>query len=119
MAHLHSVYDSDMHFSIDTITRAIRNESQKNKLVQHDHNSERFTFELPRYIEEHDMSLCNRVEVHYLNVGAREERYAGAYEVADLAISPDDNTIVIGSWLVSANATQHSELLDQICMHCG
>lgn len=112
MAHLHSVYDSDMHFSIDPITRLIRNESSKNKLVQHDHNSERFTFELPRYIEEHDMSLCNRVEVHYLNVGADGEKYAGAYEVNDHQISPDDNSVVIGSWLISANATQFEGTLN-------
>lgn len=105
MAHLHSVYDSDTHFSIDPITRAIRNESTKNSLVQYDHNSERFTFELPRYIDGHDMTLCNRVEVHFLNIGVGE-RECGVYEVDDWQISPDDNTIVICSWLISANATQ-------------
>ncbi len=106
MAHLHSVYDSDRHFSIDAITRAIRNESEKNSLVQYDHNSERFTFELPRYVEEHDMALCNRVEIHYINIGAGGEQNASVYEVSDWQISPDDNGVVICSWLISANATQ-------------
>lgn len=107
MAHLHSVYDSDMHFSIDPTTRVIRNESEKNSLVQYDHDSERFTFELPRYIEDHDMSLCNCVEVHYLN-GASQ----GVYAVDDLQISPADNSIVICSWLISANATQFAGALN-------
>ena len=106
MAHLHSVYDSDMHFSISPITRAIRNESDKKSLVQYDHKSERFTFELPRYVEEHDMSLCNRVEIHYINIGSGKEQNEDVYEVDDLQISPDDNGVVICSWLVSANATQ-------------
>ena len=52
------------------------------------------------------MSLCNRVEVHYLNVGTDGEQIKGVYEVNDIATSPDDESMVICSWLVSANTTQ-------------
>lgn len=102
MAHLHSIYDGDMHFKIDAITRTIKNVSAtKTTVIQYDHNSERFTFELPRYIEGHDMSNCNSVEVHYVN-GENN----GIYLVDDLQVSPDDEEVVICSWLLSQNVTQ-------------
>lgn len=109
MEHKHGVYDSDARFSINSTTRQIKNESsRKTTLMQNDHNSERFTFELPRYIESHDMSLCNQVEVHYLNSSAKdkEEFRKGLYTVDDLQISPDDPEKVVCSWLISQNATQ-------------
>lgn len=108
MGHKHGVYDSDTHFSINPVTRQIRNEtSRKTTLIQGDHNSERFTFELPRQIEGHDMSVCNKVEVHYLNVSTNgKEKVSGLYTVDDLQISPDDEDVVICSWLISNNATQ-------------
>lgn len=63
---VHNVYATDTHSSINPVTRAIKNASSKKAtLMQNDHNSERFTFELPRYIEGYDMSLCNETEVHY------------------------------------------------------
>lgn len=102
MAHIHSVYDSDSHFKIDPITRMITNmSSQKVTLVQYDHNSERFTFELPRYVEFHDMSTCNLVQVHYSN-GENMD----VYLVEDLQISPASEDVVTCSWLISQNATQ-------------
>ena len=109
MAHLHSIYDSDKHFMIDTISRTIKNNStSKTTLIQYDHNSERFTFEMPRYIEGHDMSLCNSIEVHYINIdGSTKEQNSGIYLVEDLQISPDDENIVIFSWLISQNATAY------------
>ena len=58
MTHGHNVEDTYSRFIINPITRAIRNESSKKvSLIQLDHNSARFTFECPRYIEEHDYSL--------------------------------------------------------------
>ena len=108
MGHKHSVYDSDLHFAINPITRGITNmSSQKTTLIQYDHNSERFTFEIPRYIEGHDMSLCNVVEIHYLNIDAvTKEQNEGIYSVEDLQISPDADDVVILSWLISQNATK-------------
>lgn len=120
MAHLHSVYDTDVHFSIDAVSRAIKNEApKKTTVVQRDHNSERFTFELPRYIEGHDMSECNKVEVHYLNVGSSAgEKTAGVYEVEDLQVAPDDENIVICTWLLSGNATQFAGQLSFLLRFC-
>lgn len=87
---------------------------EKAFVVQHDHNSERITFEVPRYVEEHDLSLCNVVQIHYLNVeaGRKDRYYAGIYEVDDMQISPDDDGVVICSWLVSGSATQYAGSLN-------
>ena len=108
MAHIHGVFDSDAHFSVDPITKTLKNESsQKTTVIQKDHNSERFTFEIPRMIEGHDMSLCNDVKVHYINIDAStKQENKGVYAVDDLQISPEDDQVVICSWLVSGNATQ-------------
>lgn len=117
MAHLHNVYDSDSHFVIDAVTRNITNESSKKTMVmQYDHNSERFTFELPRIVEGHDMSLCDRIEVHYLNIDAsdKSKKITGIYEVDDLQISPDDKNTVVFSWLLSQNVTQYAGSLSFI-----
>lgn len=105
----HSVYDSDTHFSIDPTTKKIKNESTtKTGLVQYDHNSERFTFEMPRIIEGHDMSQCDIVEVHYINIDTQTKTEShGYYEIEDLQISAEDETIVIFSWLISQHATQY------------
>ena len=108
MAHKHSVYDSDTHFSINPLTRALKNESStKNSVIQHDHNSERVTFEIPRYFEDHDMSQCNVVQVHYINIDSQTgEKNVGIYTVDDLQVFPDDEKTVVLSWLISHNATK-------------
>lgn len=108
MAHIHSVYDTDTHFVINAITRTMKNASStKTMVVQHDHDSERFTFELPRYIEGHDMTTCNVVQVHYINIDSiTKEQNPGLYEVDDLQISPAGDDVVICSWLISGNATK-------------
>jgi hypothetical protein len=114
MRHIHSIYDTDQHFIIDPISRGITSESDKVTLIQNDHNSERFTFELPRYIEGHDMSLTDKVEVHYNNIDGSNKRTFNAdiYEVADLQISPDSDDVVICSWLISKNATTYAGTLN-------
>ena len=74
MEHKHGVFDSDTLFSINSTTRQVKADpSHKTTLMQNDHNSERFTFELPRYIEQHDMAECNQVEIHYLNSSSRDK----------------------------------------------
>ena len=115
MAHKHSVYDTDAHFSINPFTRAIKNEStSKVAVIQHDHNSERFTFEIPRLVDGHDMSVCDRVEVHYINMDSanKDNISADIYEVDDLQVSPDDRNYVICSWLLSRNATKYAGSLN-------
>lgn len=108
MAHKHSVYDTSLHFIIDGNTRLVKNSTEaKVTLVQYDHNSERITFELPRYIDGHDMSLCTNAQVHYINIERKTNRESvGIYECDDLQIAPDDENVVICSWLISKNATR-------------
>lgn len=113
MAHLHSIYDTDKHFKINPITRNITSESPKKTLMQYDHNSERFTFEIPRFIEGHDMSLSDSVRIHYINIGQTStDHQPGVYEVDDVQISPDSDDIVIFSWLISRNCTQFNGTLN-------
>lgn len=113
MAHLHSIYDTDKHFKIDPITRNITSESPKMTLMQYDHNSERFTFEIPRFIEGHDMSISDTVRIHYINIGPTStDRQPGVYEVDDVQISPDSDDVVIFSWLISRNCTQFNGTLN-------
>lgn len=108
MSHKDIIYDSDPHFKINAITRKISNESStKTALIQNDHNSERFSFEMDRFIEGHDMMECNRVEVHYNNNGNED-----VYEVDDLQISQNDENTIVFSWLLSNNATQSDGRLD-------
>ena len=107
MSHNDLIIDSDAHFTIDAITRQIKNTaSAKVTVIQYDHNSERFTFSLPRFIEGHDMLEVDKAEVHYINIAAGgSEQKAGLYEITDLRSDPEDESKVIGSWLLSQNAT--------------
>lgn len=110
-AHEHDVNDTDKHFIIDPISRQISCVSGERKtVIQYDHNSERFTFELPRYIEDHDMLLCNLVELHFINANgsAAAEANAGKYVVSDLRTSLDDENVLACSWLISRSATQYA-----------
>lgn len=106
--HLHEVRDTDTHFKIDAITRTITNFNEvKNTLFVGDHESEIFTFEMPRYTDGHDMSLCDVVQIHYLNQGAGNSSVPGIYEVDDLDVVEDsEEETIIFSWKISRNATQ-------------
>lgn len=101
MSHTDIIYDSDPHFTISPITRQIKNESSsKTTLVQGDHKSERFSFEMPRIIEGHDMAECNRIEIHYINSGISGESHKGIYDATDMHIHPEDSEKVVFSWLL-------------------
>lgn len=109
-----SVKDADSHFTIDTITRDILNQSGKTELARGDHNSERITFECDRYIDGHDMFLCNVVSVHYFSANT-----PGLYDVDDLAIVSGDESKVSFTWLVSSNVTQNvGKILFAISFRC-
>lgn len=111
---MHLIYDFDTHFKIDPITRRITNESSsKSILMQYDHNSERFTFEVPKTIEGHNVMDCTKVEIHYINLdgGNVNNRMTGVYEVDDLTLSGDN---VSFSWLISSNATNYAGKLNFI-----
>jgi hypothetical protein len=53
------------------------------------------------------MSLCDKVEIHYINAGTGNSRSSGIYPADDLQISADDENTVTFSWLISQSATQH------------
>lgn len=110
MGHIHDVYDTNRHFAIDPVTRTITYaESDKLILIQNDHNSERYTFEIPKMIEGHDMSKCDKVEIHYLNSDVSATNKApGVYQAEDVQVVEDT---VVFSWLISRNATKYSGFL--------
>lgn len=122
MSHTHGVYDTDARFVINPVTRQIKNESsKKTTLIQFDHNSERFTFEVPRHIEGHDMSICNKVDIHYINVDAKtKQEFKGVYFVDDLRIADDadDADVVICSWLIDGGATRLVGKLSFVVRFC-
>ena len=107
MSHSHNIYDTDKHFIIDPNTRNITALSDKLTLIQYDHNCERYTFEVPRTIEGHDMSNCDSVEIHFDNISKdRKTTNHDFYTVVDLKVPEEDSTIVVFSWLISEAATQ-------------
>lgn len=111
--HSSIIVDADPHFIIDATTRKISNpDNKKAYLVQYDHNSERFSFEIDRYIEGHDILLCNRIQVHSINTsGSNRSRHIGLYEITDLAVHPTDDKKACFTWLISENATHYDGTL--------
>lgn len=108
------IVDADNNsFHIDITTRAITNtENKKTSLIQYDHNSERFSFDIARYIEGHDLQLCNRVQIHYLNIaGTSRTKTPGVYPVTDLHVDPDNENKMCFTWLISGNATHYEGAL--------
>ena len=109
--HNHPVTDGDnKHFVIDPVTRSITNNTSKLTLTQKDHNSERYTFEIPQDVEGHDMSLCNKIEIHFVNIDSKtREKKIGIYEVDDVQKAISEETgekILTFTWLVSGAATE-------------
>ena len=106
MSHEKVVIDTNPSFKIDILTREIINPTNKNVIMQFDHNSERFSFEMPRYIEGHDMSECDKIEVHFINESANgKDKIKDKYTVKDLVIDPDDKWTIRFSWLLSGNTS--------------
>ena len=106
--HTHVVPDTDTYFIIDPDTRQIENTNRKKTVImQYDHNSERFTFQLPRYIDGHDMTLCTSVIVNFDNIEtATEYKFSDVSEMTKIVVNPDDENSVMTSWLITRNATQ-------------
>lgn len=120
MSHEHVIYDTDGCFIIDPETREIISGYENLVLIQYDHNSERYSFSMPRFIDGHDMSLCNSVEIHFDNISRnKREINSDIYLVDDLSISDDDESTIIFTWLVSNSATRISgKLAFAIHFHC-
>jgi len=107
MGHLHDVIDTESHFIIDPIAKTVTATAPK-ILIQRDHGSERITFEVPRWIESHDVMDCNVIEVHYDNVNTKtKEKSQGFYVVTDKELSDESEDVVLFTWLVDGLATKH------------
>ncbi len=111
MALKHKVEDTDNNFSINAATRAIKNESvNKTLLVQYDHNSERFSFEIPKVVEGHEMDKCDKIEVHFVNIDSKTQQQSrGIYTVpeGEARVSEQDDSMLVFSWLISQAATKY------------
>lgn len=114
MSHKKIIVDTDSHFLIDGTTRSIKQDGNaKIAVMQYDHNSERFSFTIPRYVDGHDMSECDRVEVHYKNTDTKtKEHIKDKYTVDDLNINPENENEVIFSWLIARSATKYNGTLE-------
>ena len=101
------------YFVINPETRAINNKSNtKIVLAKGDHNSKVFTFELPKIVEGHDITKCNKVEIHYDNVStAGNKKNSDVHPVSDLKISEEDESKVIFTWGITRNATKYAGTL--------
>lgn len=108
ITHEHIVVDTDPCFEIDIVTRGIKSMNpSKNVIMQFDHNSERFGFSMPRYIEGHDMSECDKIEVHFINEDVqKKEKIKDKYLINDLTIDPEDNNKIKFTWLLSGNTSK-------------
>ena len=108
MSHESKIRDTETHFIINPETRIITTAlAGNNTLVQNDHNSERFTFEIPRIIDGHDMLESTEVRIHYRNLSTGSLfQQNGVYFPDDMAVMEDDNDTVAFSWLLSYDTTQ-------------
>lgn len=92
------IVDENEVLVIDKATKAVI--SNKNiELAQRSHNSERLTFECPRFIEGNDMLNCNVITIHYRNEGVPD-----IYVVKDVK-EKDENTITF-TWLIELGVTR-------------
>lgn len=104
------VTDSDTVFIIDPITRKIEATSDKLQLMQYDHDSEMYTFQVPRCIEGYDVSLCNKIEILYSNIDRKtKESFDDIYRITDVSV---DEELVTFEWLVSGFATRFAGSLN-------
>ena len=119
-SHIHVddiIVDPDVHFAINTTTRMIsnQNEDKVNKkltLMQYDNKSERYSFDIDRKIDNHDLMSCNKVTVHFINIGSgRGQRNAGTYTVTDMHEHDTDPNKITFSWLIGNEATQYAGVL--------
>lgn len=116
MAHSHPIVDDDRRFTIDPNSRAISYDGDAITLIQGDHNSESFSFEIPRFVEGHDMSLCNQIKIHFNNTDRRKKNESkDIYPVKNAAVSDD---VLVFDWLISGKATKYNGTLSFLIQFC-
>lgn len=110
MTNNHIIRDDDNRFIIDGSTRAITNLTGNTpSVMQFDHNSEVLTFQMPRFMEGHDMSLCDEIKVLYKNTeegtgASTRPVIADVDTINDIEIDENENCIVF-SWAIPEFAT--------------
>lgn len=113
--HIHTddiIVDADEHFIINTTTRMISSESNKKlTIMQYDKKSERYSFDIDKTIDGHDLTKCNRVQIHFTNIGSDRSRNNGTYPVDDVHVNSSDENKLTFTWLVGEEATQYSGIL--------
>ena len=110
MSHEAIIVDSGSKFVINKDTRKITKDDNNPTVVQNDHNSERVSISIPRFVDGHDMSICDRVEIHYTNIDANtKEESKDVYVVDDLHLEGDE---VLFTWLIARTATKYEGKLN-------
>jgi hypothetical protein len=135
--HIHNITDTDHPFTIDPITRELKNESKKTTLMQYDHNSERFRFSISDMVEGHDMSKCDSVQIHYYvtEASSKQKQYGmseilptegknqnGEIETSILHANFDESGNYTGklefTWLITENITYYAGSLSFSIRFC-
>ncbi len=77
--------------------------------VERDHNARRVWFTCPRFYDGHDMSECGRHYIFYQHWPEKcfDETVIGQYQIEDVAVSVEDESVIEFSWLISQNVTLH------------
>lgn len=95
-------YINKHQFVIDAVSKTIAKKTAKKvTITQYEHEATILSFEMPRYIDEQDMSLCNIKEIHYLN----DKKGQGIFEITDYTIN---DTNITFTWGITQNVTQEA-----------
>lgn len=104
----HSMFDDDPMFIIDEKTRDIVYQGEKlPAIMQYDHLAEIMTFQLCRYIDGHDVMLCNDIRVHFINISTDGRiKISGCDKISNLHVPEDNENVVRFCWCIPSGATQ-------------
>lgn len=103
MAHKHPVTDTDVRFILDPYTKNLKDTMTVAKTIMRgDHGAEILTFEMPKTIEGHDMTKCDKRQVWFEN--GKTKSYDN---ITDLQVSKEDTKTLIFSWKIPRRATQY------------
>jgi len=97
-----NIVDEDIHLIVNSDRTITVPEESAVVGVKGDHNSNRVTFDCPRYFDEYDLTQCTNHFVAYINSAGNIQ---GQYIITDLAVDAVDETLLHFSWLVSGNVT--------------
>lgn len=117
MYDIHSVIDKDFHYRINPSTKKIQGNVKF--LTQYDHNSEIITFEIPRYIEGHDMFLCDRIKVNYNNISIDGKSNVGFHDCEKVNENDENANSLIFIWSVEQGTTLYEGTVAfNIALYC-